>query len=323
MREVTNMETQYSLVSLFEENRQVLEEQLSGKSLPEDAKEVIKVVNSYFEKILGKENSFRQHLRQSEGYILDAAMSLLNAQQSMYGDIFLQEIKRPEPIELDPHSENLIPAEESKKSMTAGAVLGLGASCIGAGAYAIGASALGGLFVAITSAAIGLYCVSQLMDKQKSQNQRKELVSESSLPYKNMDVNRFLSIICNICKQIDDLMKTYRAQIEQVRNSYESMEKISLEKDYKLLLSSIQMMLGVSYEEGDTSEKSLKRLRERVEEVGESLENYGIIVVKYNDEVKANFEIVRRENIETPITLVPALMKNGSIILRGKVAIKR
>lgn len=313
------METQYSLVSLFEGNKQALEAQLSGKSLPKDAKEVIDAVNSYFEEVLKKENPFRQHLRQSDEYILKSAMLLLNAQQLMYGDM----TQSPKPVERDPQSENLIPAEESKKSRMAGTGIGLMASGIGAGAYAMGASALGSLFIAIASAAIGLYCVSQLKDKQMSQNQRKELVSESSLPDKKLDVNGFLSIIRNICKQIDDLIKTFRAQIEQAENRYKNREEISLEKDYKLLLSSIQMMLGVSYDEGDTSEESLKRLRERVEEVGESLENYGIIVVKYSDELKANFEIVRRENIETPITLVPALMKNGSIILRGKVAIKK
>ena len=316
------METQYSLVSIFEENKQELKERLLGKSFPKDAKEVHDVVNAYFEEILGKENLFRQRLKPSEEYILNAAMSLLNAQQSMYGDIIQQEIKGMESVEYYPESDDLIPIEESKKNIVEGTGIGIGASALGVGAYALGASVYGGLIVTVTTVAIGLYVVSKLNDKRRFQIQREEPTSEFFLLDKKLDVDKFISIICNICKQIDELMNTYRVQIAQVRNSYKSKEEISLEKDFKLLLSSIQMMLGISYEE-DASEKCLKKLKERVEEVGESLENYGIKVIKYSDEVKAAFEIVRRENIEQPKTLIPALEKDGTIVLRGKVAVRK
>jgi hypothetical protein len=316
------METQYSLVSIFEENKQELKERLLGKSFPKDAKEVQDVVNAYFEEILGKENLFRQRLKPSEEYILNAAMSLLNAQQSMYGDIIQQEIKGMESVEYYPESDDLIPIEESKKNIVEGTGIGIGASALGVGAYALGASVYGGLIVTVTTVAIGLYVVSKLNDKRRFQIQREEPTSEFFLLDKKLDVDKFISIICNICKQIDELMNTYRVQIAQVRNSYKSKEEISLEKDFKLLLSSIQMMLGISYEE-DASEKCLKKLKERVEEVGESLENYGIKVIKYSDEVKAAFEIVRRENIEQPKTLIPALEKDGTIVLRGKVAVRK
>ena len=316
------METQYSLVSIFEENKQELKERLLGKSFPKDAKEVQDVVNAYFEEILGKENLFRQRLKPSEEYILNAAMSLLNAQQSMYGDIIQQEIKGMESVEYYPESDDLIPIEESKKNIVEGTGIGIGASALGVGAYALGASVYGGLIVTVTTVAIGLYVVSKLNDKRRFQIQREEPTSEFFLLDKKLDVDKFISIICNICKQIDELMNTYRVQIAQVRNSYKSKEEISLEKDFKLLLSSIQMMLGISYEE-DASEKCLKKLKELVEEVGESLENYGIKVIKYSDEVKAAFEIVRRENIEQPKTLIPALEKDGTIVLRGKVAVRK
>jgi len=311
-----------SLVELFEANVQELREELIDVSLPRDQKKVQEVVNRYFEGILGRENLFRQHLTQSEEYILNAAMSLLNAQQLMYGDIILQGIKSEEAIEHHSGNDDSISIEEGRKKTIIGTGIGLGSSALGVGSYALGASVYGGLFVTIAAAAMGLYIVSKIKDKQKHQAQKEELVPESFSLNQKLDVEKFVSIICNICKQIDDLMNTYRAQIAQVRNSYESREEITLEKDFKLLLNSIQMMLGISYEE-DVSEKYLKKLKERVEEVGESLENYGIKVIKYSDEVKAGFEIVSRENIENPITLVPALEKDGIIVMKGKAAVRK
>lgn len=312
-----------SLVELFEANVQELREELIDVSLPRDQKKVQEVVNRYFEGILGRENLFRQHLTQSEEYILNAAMSLLNAQQLMYGDIIQQGIESKEAVEHHFENDDSISIEEGQKNTIIGTGIGLGSSALGVGSYTLGASVYGGLFVTIAVAAMGLYVVSKIKDKQKHQAQKEELVSEAFPLDQKLDVDNFISIICKICKQIDELMNTYRAQIAQVRNSYESRkEKITLEKDFKLLLSSIQMMLGISYDE-DTNEKYLKRLKERVEEVGESLENYGIKVIKYSDEVKAGFEIVRRENVENPITLVPALEKNGIIVMKGKAVVRK
>lgn len=311
-----------SLVELFKTNKQELKEKLVGFCLPRDAEKIQEVVNAYFEEILDREGLFRQHLTQSEEYILNAAMSLLNAQQLMYDDIIQQEIKKAEFAEYHLESDDFITTEESKKSIIEGIGIGVGASALGIGTYALGVSVYGGLFVTIAAAAMGLYVVSKLKDKQRYQTQNEEPVSESFSLDQKLDVEKFVSIICNICKQIDELMNIYRAQIAQVRNSYENREEITLERDFKLLLNSIQMMLGISYEE-DVSEKYLKKLKERVEEVGESLENYGIKVIKYSDEIRAGFEIVRRENIENPITLVPALEKNGIIVIKGKAVVRK
>lgn len=317
------METQYSLVLIFGSNKQELKEKLAGLCLPRDSKKVQEVVNAYFKEILDREGIFRQHLTQSEEYILNAAMSLLNAQQLMYGDIIQQEIKESESAVYYAGIDDSISIEESKRNIVEGTGIGVGASALGIGACALGASVYGGLFVTITTAAMGLYVVNKLKEKQRYQIQKEERVPEAFFVDQKLDVEKFVSIICNICKQIDELMNTYRAQISQVRNSCESKkEEITLEKDFKLLLNSIQMMLGISYEE-DMSEKYLKKLKERVEEVGESLENYGIKVIKYSDEVKAGFEIVRRENIENPITLVPALEKDGIIVMKGKAAVRK
>lgn len=251
-----------SLVELFKTNKQELKEKLAGLCLPHDSKKVQEVVNAYFEEILDREGLFRQHLTQSEEHILNAAMSLLNAQQLMYGDIIQQGIKESESAEYHSERDDFITTEESKKSIVEGAGIGLGASALGVGAYALGVSVYGGLFVTIAAAAMGLYVVSKLKDKQRYQTQNEEPVSESFSLDQKLDVDKFVSIICNICKQIDELMNTYRAQIAQIRNSYEkSREEITLERDFKLLLNSIQMMLGVSYVD-DTSEKYLKKLSE-------------------------------------------------------------
>ena len=77
------MNTKVTLKSLFESQQSQLEEQLANLRLPEDTQKVQSIVSDYLNKLLEDEGDFRQNLTQSEDYILQATLSLLNAQQAM------------------------------------------------------------------------------------------------------------------------------------------------------------------------------------------------------------------------------------------------
>ena len=53
----------------------------------------------------------------------------------------------------------------------------------------------------------------------------------------------------------------------------------SLQKDYSLLLTSIQELVIASNTECDDKEKKLYRLEKKVNDLAESLENYGVAIV--------------------------------------------
>lgn len=72
-----------TLASMFEVNKQALVKELTGLSLPKDADKIQKTVCKYFNEMFEKDGEFRQGLTQSEDYILNAAIELLNAQQNI------------------------------------------------------------------------------------------------------------------------------------------------------------------------------------------------------------------------------------------------
>ena len=77
------MANNITLSSMFESQKQTLETQLQGLALPRDAEKIQSVVTNYLNGIFDDQGEFRQNLTQSEDYILQAALSLLNAQQEI------------------------------------------------------------------------------------------------------------------------------------------------------------------------------------------------------------------------------------------------
>ena len=87
-----NMQTKQTLASMFEANKQALENELKGLSLPKDSNKIQSIVTNYFDSLFDQDGSYRQSLTVSEDYILQAALSLLNAQQEMGQKLTEQEI---------------------------------------------------------------------------------------------------------------------------------------------------------------------------------------------------------------------------------------
>ena len=77
------MNTKTSLVSLFNKDKETLEKQLEGLSLPKDAERIQKTISNYFSNLFESDGEFRQQLTIGEDYILQAALSLLDAQKDI------------------------------------------------------------------------------------------------------------------------------------------------------------------------------------------------------------------------------------------------
>ena len=72
-----------SLETLFANSEQQLREKLSNLTVPKDTEKIQSIISEHFSNLLIEEGDFRQNLTQSEDYILEAAISLLNAQQKI------------------------------------------------------------------------------------------------------------------------------------------------------------------------------------------------------------------------------------------------
>ena len=68
-------------------------------------------------------------------------------------------------------------------------------------------------------------------------------------------------------------------------------------------------------------EKYLAKLQQRIEDLTESLENYGFSVEDYTEEFSSWFNMVPSPNVQTIKLAYPAIVKDGQAILLGKVFI--
>ena len=135
-----------------------------------------------------------------------------------------------------------------------------------------------------------------------------------------LNVDVFLNIVGNICSSIDSLIETFRAQINRVINKYENQEKPTLENEYRFLLESVQSLIGYKRAHGE-DEKFVYKIQERIEDMAESLENYNLEVVNYTKENSNWFDVIENPNVQTVSQVLPAIVKNGSVVLKGRIFI--
>jgi len=317
------METKHTLTSMFQSNKQVLEQQLAGLVLPKDANKIQSIVNDYLNNLFNQKGEYRQNLTQAEDYILQAALSLLNAQQDMSRRLSEKLQAQPEEPQMAEEEKSITHSHKiDYRNITLDGTKAL----MGAGGGAIvGKAILGGwgaVFGAIAGTALILYMSAQTNTKPLSKPNigQKALIKKEDKPTL-IDVDAFITVISRTCESVDSLINTFRAQIQRVVNKYESQEKPTLEREYSTLLESIQSLLGVAYTDLP-DEKRLKKMDDRIEQLAEALENYELKVVMYSDEQKNLFEELPSATIIEPTMVCPAIVKNNRIVLRGKVFVK-
>lgn len=300
------MKTEQTLAGIFESNKELLERRLKELKLPMDASEIEEVVCDYLNEMFDKEGDFRQNLTTSEDYILEAALALLNLQREMMQKmIFAIPVPHAFPKNAENKINSSLPANNTSKIIIGNAV----GSVVGSLAGTWGA-----VFGGIAGCALMLYYLSQHNTEEKQTvNNQPELPTG-----KTVDTDLFIRIIRQICQSVDHLINTFRTQIQRVVSKYESMEKPTLEKEYSILLESIQSLLGARYSDVDEA-KYLKKLQSRADALAESLENYNLSVVSYTEENKSWFEAIISEKIEEPLMVFPAILKNERVVKQGKV----
>lgn len=138
-----------------------------------------------------------------------------------------------------------------------------------------------------------------------------------------VNVNLFLSVIEHICNSLDNLIETFRAQVKRVINKYESQEKPTIEKDFRTLLEGIQTLIGYKRGHSPEEEKYLSKLQTRVEDLAELLDNYDLVAMDYTPEHTEWFEAIESNNATEIKMVTPAIIKNGTIVVKGKIFIPK
>ena len=173
----------------------------------------------------------------------------------------------------------------------------------------------GAVFGAIAGTAVTVY----LSNRKESQNNTSTNVDSEPNPQESViDTKVFITIIEKICDSVDNLISTFRGQINRVVGKYENQPKPSLEKEYRPLLENIQTLVGYSRTHSE-DEKFSRKIQERIEDMAELLDTYNLYLVNYSEEKESWFEKVSSPNTNQPKMVYPAIVKADEVVLKGKI----
>lgn len=322
------MADKITLRTLFDSKKSELKQKLEGLELPKDNQKIQQTISDYLTTLFDSEGEFRQNLTQAEDYLIQATMSLLTAQQEMSNTLTAQRI-RINTIRDDIKEGTIESSAKTGSTKGFKDILGLKVSATEAGfgtaaGALVGKLALGGwgaVFGAIAGTAVVVYLASRNNGEKTTEPKaglsttiRTEIVNEP------IDIQQFVGVVGGICDSVDNLITTFRAQVNRVIDKYEAMEKPSIEKEYRFLLESIQSLIG--YKRTHSSDdKYTKKIQGRIEDIAECLENYNLETVDYDGQNDFLFEIVSSPETQEKKMVYPAIVKNGVAILKGKVFI--
>lgn len=256
------MNAKTTLVSLFNKDRETLENKLEGFVLPKDAEKIQQIVCKFLNSMFENDGEYRQQLTQAEDYILQAALGLLNAQHNIAKEVTKQNKDIP------------ISSTAPKQIMKNPYPYTLAGTAIG-GSIGTMLGTWGAVFGAIAGTAIVLYCATSIPNTTS-----KNVANEKLIAQPTIRTEVFSNVIKQICEKIDNLIETFRTQIKRVENVYEQKEKPSLQKDYSMLLQSIQELVVTVQTENEDKEKKLNKLEKKINDLSEILENYGLAIVE-------------------------------------------
>lgn len=307
------------LTNLFNENKLRLSESLKGLTMPKDSEKIQHVISTFFSELLLEEGDFRQSLTQSEDYILEAVLSILKAQQAQF-----ECLPSPE-IRIENSEKSSISYDKNKKA--SGITIKEASPSIAAGFGALAGGVLLGTWGAVCGAiactALTTYTVSHNLNRPTVQEEVLDKNTQDKIRQpeeKPLDVSNIVSVIYNLCKSIDDIIATFRAQINKVIQKYENIEKPSFEQEHATLLDSVQTLVGYARGHSD-DDKFVKKIQERVEDLAESLENYNLVLVDYDENNIGWFESVPSSKTADIKQVYPAVAKEGVLVKKGKVFI--
>ena len=301
------------VTSIFDSGRAALEQQLNGLYLPNDWKQIQQIINRALTQLIAPKGDFRLSLTVAEDAILQQAIALMNIQQQL-----LDSAKPVVAAESNPSASATGTSSEPKQPKAAPIVGAAFGGSVGGMLFGTWGAVVG----AIAGTAVSIYYHKFLPDVIKREPQPSACSRSSERGEKQrIDPRQLTDIIRSLCERIDNLMATYRQNIEDIRSIYEGKEPVSLSGNYQFLLESIQQVIGASY--GVASAKDVERLVERCSQLGESLENYGLQVVGYNDNAAEWFDISFSEQVKTPTVKAPAIMEQNRLVIRGRVILPK
>lgn len=252
------MDSKVTLKSIFVLNKGELSAKLDGLFLPKDSQQVQNVVTDFLDNMFENDGQFRQTLTESEDFLLQASLRLLQAQQNIALE-FAKASK--DAIQQNGICRNITQSQKSPTSSMYISAAGAGVGALAGGFLGTWAAVAG----AIAGTALVIYCSTRPSNNSS--------MSNAGLSSPSINVSSFSNIIENICDSIDGVIDTYRVQVKRIANSYEQREKPSLLNTYSMLIEQIANVIKFSKDINIVIPSNLKSAIYILEE---TLENYDL-----------------------------------------------
>ncbi len=256
------MNTNVTLKTIFASSKDKLSAKLSGLSLPKDSQQVQEIVTDFLNDMFENEGQFRQNLTESEDYLLQASLRLLQTHQNIA-------------LEFAKASKNALSPNGTRKSVPSsqdGKAPSIYMSAAGAGVGALAGGIIGtwgAIAGAIAGTALVIYCSTRTTCKQPSSDNGEM----ATIPSPSINVSTFCGIVESICDSIDGVIDTYRVQVKRIVNSYEQREVPSLQNTYSLLTEQIANVIKATK---DDNVEIPSKLKNAISILEETLENYDL-----------------------------------------------
>lgn len=290
--------------TVLEQHQSELEELLQNEESKRDNDNLQSDIFDFLSRLLRNSNAIQENLTTSEATILDSVKSLLDSYNTL---IFhtQQYLYKTEGPALQSHDvndiHNSMRSNAAAKNIIASGLGALFGKLIGGGWGAVAGS--------IAGSAVSQMNVNPICENHHPAKEEQPIKVDSGLTVR---------LATDIYSKIDELIETYRIQTKNIIERHSNHEKYSLGKDYRILLEGIQSLLGYNHLHG-TDENCLSKLSAKVNNLGFLLDNYNISIANYSDETQKWFNVLPSSEINEPVQVLPAVIENDQVILKGKV----
>lgn len=262
---------QKKLKTLFESIRPELEAKLSSMTFTKGSVKIQETIVEYLNRLLDENGEYRQNLTMSEDYVLQAAISLLNAQQAMVLQIashiqFIHKNKQPNP---QPVAQGQNKVKGLKREQYP---IALGGTALGGITGAIALGTWGAVIGAIAGTAVALYYVGTSQQTPKTKPVQNVISTQGS--NNKVDALMLLDIVGTICENVDTLIDTFRVQIERIKDSFASKKEQSFLADYNAIANNMEQLFIIA--DSDDDEDKLNDFTMQIGLLRRSLSNYGM-----------------------------------------------
>lgn len=291
-----------TLLSLFEKNEAQFRKELSGIQLPENINLLQNFLSDFFvNKVSVAE--YQKELSLTEISMMNSVLKLVSLPMGLIGNIILPETDRTNTKQeidaLVKHNKLQSLLEKLDIRLVATTAIGgiVGGFCF---------RTWGAVLLAIAGCVLGMYY---------TPNEKKESAPSEPLQIQ-IDVEKYIQTLKQICGTIDEVIGNYRASIANIKTQHDTKPHPTLASTYKPLLDRMASLYVAI--DNDLLPEIVKT---EFNKLYRTLRNHHYQFVTYNEETREYYTEIPSTHITKPEIIKAAILENGKLLEQGECLI--